>query len=81
MYLSYSSRAFSTASKNPGMPSPVKDDTPTASHIDKKRSSAITNARAYLQMLVELVQDETHTVHQAIHITGFTIPILIGPAQ
>ena len=66
-YLSYSSREASTASKNSSIPLPVTLDTPTACRPQAPMLSQ-GNLTAYLEVLVELVEHQAHTIHKAVHV-------------
>lgn len=66
----YSFLASSTASKNSGIPSPVIAETPTACATPSAPliSRFPRQEWAHSQVLIELVQYETHAVHEAVHV-------------
>ena len=74
MDFSYSSREASTAWKNSATPSPVMLDTPTdweSENLELKVKGEDTN----LEMLVKLIQDEAHAIHETVHIRRGTLVV------
>jgi hypothetical protein len=68
-YVLYSSRASSTASKNAFIPSPVIALTPTAwISADESRAQQL----AYSEIIVKLLEDQTHAAHQTVHVTSIS---------
>jgi hypothetical protein len=72
---SYSSREASTAWKNSATPSPVTLDTPTDWESETRQPDEKPGGGTNLEMLVKLVQDKAHAIHETVHVSRCTLVV------